>query len=539
MFLSTCVGSADGGSSWYGGSGFLRALRSILPTGVIAVLEARLDAAAMGMPPVYTPSIKGRDRVDRERHQKMRQLRLRGREPFPEARLPVRSLAAEVHAEHDPCALESGEHPRWRYTVAGRLMARRKHRHATFFDLRDQSGIIELCVRGDNPDKAACSPLIEADLGDILTAEGTIYVTDNHMLTISVVSSQLLAKALRLPPGRGARADGEPRGHQRDLSLLANEPARRLLETRSAAATAIRAWMAENSFVETGRPILDAFAARPFVARGDASRGSSRFSPRLDFRRCLLGGLERVYALEYRSRDEIYGCSGDMSTILDWAAAYIDYEDAARQVEEIIQRVAMAIAPGWLARGGETTVDLSPPWRSITVREGISRECGLDVLAANASELARWTPAKADPSADSWGSLVRGIYLAHVKPKLMQPTIVRDFPLTDRMFARRHPGFGKLACNFVAVIGGVEVAGGDTELNDPHEQLARLAAHEAGAPVDNDRAAAHCGREVRLLEYGLCPAAYAMLDIDRLISLLTDKSPRPPAPGSEADTVAR
>ncbi len=477
----------------------------------------------MGMRRVDAVSIKRRERVDRERHQKMQQLRMRGREPFPDVRLPARSLAAEIHAEHDPYALEAGEHPRWCYTVAGRLVARRKHRHATFFDLRDQSGIIELCVRRDNPDKARCSPLGDADLGDIFTVEGTIYVTENRSLTISVVSTQLLAKALRLPPGRGARADSEPRGHQRDLSLLADEPTRRLVETRSAAATAVRAWMAENLFVETSRPILDSLAARPLVARRDTSRskGSSRFSPRLAFRRCLLGGLERVYALEDRSRDENYGCPGDVVTVLDWATAYMDYEDAARQVEEIIRRVAMAVAPGWLARGGETTVDLSRPWQGITVREGISRQCGLDVLAADASELARWAPAKANPRTDSWGALVNGIYKVYVEPKLTQPTIVRDFPVTEQMFARGHPGFGKLACNFVAVIGGVEVASGDSELNDPREQRARLTADGADALVDNDRAGAHSDREVWLLEYGLCPAAYAVLDIDRLISLLT------------------
>jgi lysyl-tRNA synthetase class II len=149
-----------------------------------------------------------------------------------------------------------------------------KHRHATFIDLRDRSGIIELCVRGDNPDKTRCSPLIDADLGGIVTAEGTICVTDNHALTISVVSSQLVAKALRLLPGRGARADGELRDHQRDLGLLANESARRLIETQSAAATAVRVWMAENLFVETGRSILDAVAERPLVARREASRAS-------------------------------------------------------------------------------------------------------------------------------------------------------------------------------------------------------------------------------------------------------------------------
>jgi lysyl-tRNA synthetase class 2 len=478
----------------------------------------------MGTSPVHTPNIRRRDRIDHERHQKMRQLRLRGQEPFPDVCLPARSLATEIHAEHDPRALEPGEHSRWRYTVAGRLIARRKHRHATFFDLRDQSGVIELCVRRDSPDEARCSSLIGADLGDILTADGAIYVTDNHTLTISVVSSQLLAKSLRLPPGRSARADSEPGGCQRDLNLLANESTRRLIEIRSAVATAVRVWMGENFFVETSGPTLDALAARPPVARRDTSRptSSSRFSPRLDFRRCLLGGLERVYALEGRLGNEISECSGGVLTILDWATAYIDYWGAARQVQEIIQRIAMAIASGPRARSGET-IDLSGPWRSITVRESISRECGFDVLDADASTLARWTPAKGDLGAGSWGSLVNSIYTAHVEPKIMQPTIVRDFPLTDQMFARGHPEFGKLARDFAVVIEGVKVAGGDSELNDPHEQRARLTADESGISV-NDRAAAYRDREVRLLEYGLCPAAYAMLDIDRLIFLLTDES---------------
>jgi len=479
------------------------------PAYKIGAVHQRLAA------PLHTADLKRGVRIDRERHQKIRQLRLRGQEPFPDAHLPARSLAAEIYAEHDPGALEPGEHRRWRYKVAGRLMARRKHRHATFFDLRDRSGVIELCVRRDNPDGARYSALTGADLGDILTAEGAVYVTDNHKLTISVASSQLLAKALRLPPGRSARADSEPRGHQRDLDLLADEPTRRLVETRSVAATAVRAWMAESLFVEASR--------RP--------RSPSRLSTRLDFRRCLLGGLERVYALEDRSRDGISGCH--VFTALDWATAYSDYEDATRQVEGIMRRVAMVIAPDPLARSEETTIDLSRPWQSITVRESILRQCGLDVLAADASALARWTPAKGDLEIDSWGSLVNGIYKAHVEPKLTQQTIVRDFPLTDQVFARRHPEFSELACNFAAVIAGVEVAGGDSELNDPHEQRDRLTPDGAGASaVDNDdRAIAHRDREVWLLEYGLCPAAYATLDIDRLISLLTD-SPRPPAPGS-------
>jgi lysyl-tRNA synthetase class 2 len=477
-------------------------------------LEARVDAAGTSR----------RERIDRERHQKMRQLRLRGEEPFPDARVPTRSLAAEIHAEHDPRALEVGEHPQWRYTVAGRLMARRKHRHATFYDLRDQSGVVELCVRRDTPDKARCSPLVGADLGDILTAEGALYVTDNHALTISVASSRLVAKALRLPPGGGARAGSEPRDHQKDLSLLASEPARRRVEDRSVAAMAIRTWMAERSFVETIGPTIDALAARPLAARSDACTpmGSSRFSPRLNFRRCLLGGLERVYVLDDRSE----GYADGATTLLDWAGAYFDYGDAARQVEEIIQRVAMAIAPDRFARGAGMVADLTRPWQTVTLRESIATRCGLDVLSADAAALASLAPPQADPTTHSWGSLVNGIYATRVEPELMRPTIVRDFPLVDQTFARKHPECDKLACNFVAVIGGVAVAGGDSELNDPHEQRARLVAEDAAASVHGDRDAAHRDREVRLLEYGLCPAAYATIDVDRLLSVLTGESSR-------------
>lgn len=191
-----------------------------------------------------TPSARPPRRIDRERHRKLRQLRLQGAEPYPRADLPSRSLAADLYAAHDPAVMACGEHEGLQYTVAGRLVARRKHRHATFLDITDGSGVVELCIKRERLDDSRCMPLRGADIGDIVCARGTIYVTDNHRLTLSVTGAQLLAKALRLPPVRaGAPHAGTPRYRQRELDLLANKRTRALFQARSALTAAMREWM--------------------------------------------------------------------------------------------------------------------------------------------------------------------------------------------------------------------------------------------------------------------------------------------------------
>lgn len=450
-----------------------------------------------------------RDRIDRERHSKLRQLRVQGHEPFSAAHLVSRSLAAAIQAEHDPRMLDPGEHHQWRYTVAGRLVARRKHRHATFFDLRDQSGVIELSVKRDRQGSGECSLLISADLGDIVAVEGVVYVTDNHRLTISVLTAELLTKALRSPPPhRIDRAGDDQSRRQHELSLLVNERARLLVEIRSSVAEATRAWMTENLFIEVGE-------SRFRIHAGG-----------LDLRRCLLGGLERVYGMRQYS--------GGESTTLEWATAYIEYHEAAKQVEALIRHVAHVVSPRAFKFRSDNVVDFEPPWRSTTVRDAIMKECGLDVITLQRSELAGWISPTPRTNDESWGALVNYIYSTHVEPKLINPTIVYDFPLSDQAFARRHPTHDELACSFALVIGGIEMARGRTELNDPQEQRLRLAARDGTSLDDGWRTAGHLDREVRLLEYGMTPAACASLEIDRLSMLIMKARPTGVEPVSAA-----
>ncbi len=476
----------------------------------------------LAVPAVPTPFCAGGPRCDRTRLRKLQQMRLQGREPFPKVQLSSRVLATAIHASHDPGALAAGEHPGWRYVVAGRLVARRKHRHATFFDLQDQSGIIELCARRHELDHAHCVQLLEADIGDILTVEGTIYITDNHKLTLSVVSSQLLAKALRAPPGRANEAKRIGNGRrQRDLDVLANAHTRVLVEARSSATYAIREWMAQNSFLELEGPWLHPV-------------GGVEGSLRLDLRRYLLGGLERVFVVDTRARGSDRPTRRCERVSLEWSVAYVDYMAVARQARELILHVAAALRRQLRGLSGGSPVALGDPWRTITVREGILQHCGLDLMTADRQALAACLDGRAGSGERSWGALVNGVYKTRVEPQLTGPTIVCELPLLGRALVKQHPVHDALSDSFEVVISGHAVASGHSELNDPHEQRARLTAEETLDAGDERVAPVTDDPEVRLLEYGLCPAAGAELAVDRLITLLIGARPTGVEPVSAA-----
>jgi lysyl-tRNA synthetase class 2 len=446
------------------------------------------------------PFTTRRPRVDPERYDKLQQLRLEGPEPFPDVHLRSRSLAATIYASHDPRTLDPGEHLSWRYTVAGRLVARRKHRHATFFDLRDQSGVVELCARRDQPTHADSMQLLGANIGDILAAEGTVYVTDNHRLALSVLASRLLTKALRPPPTRtnGITTTGAG-SHQREPELLANKQARVRVIARSELTATARDWMRQNLFLEV----------------------SSSAPSRLHLRRCLLSGLERVYELKRCFGSDNSQVDGADATTLAWSAAYIDCKESARQTETLIQRAAASIAPDMRVSSQGRSIDLRGPWRSTTVRQGILEQTGIDILAADANAIARHLPSSVPAAESSWASLVNQLYAQLLEPKLIEPTIVYDFPLAARALVRRHPVHRDLADCFRVVIGGAEVARGDSELNDPEELWARVNAGRDSSPGGHGPAAAYQEEEVRLLEYGLFPAASAQVQLERLLLLLT------------------
>src|SRR2546423_3594773 len=357
------------------------------------------------------------------RRRKLEALRAAGVDPFPHAFAGVIPIA-DVRDEF--AGLEPGAETDRVARVAGRLAARRPAGKMAFLDLVDRSGRLQLQARVDDLGDEGYQRLTSLDLGDLIGADGTVFASKRGELTLRVKAFQLLAKSLRPPPEKyhGLR-DVETRYRQRELDLMANDETRALFLMRAKAMTAIRRFLDEHGFVEVETPVLQPLyggaLARPFVTHYNALDRDFylRIATELYLKRLIVGGLERVYALGKDFRNE--GLSHKHNpefTMLEWYEAYVDYEDVARELEELISYVAGEV-------GYEGDIDFSTPWRRVTLRDAILEKTGLDVLELRDRDAlvaaAQEKNIALDPT-ETWPRLVDELLSKHVEPELTQPT---------------------------------------------------------------------------------------------------------------------
>jgi lysyl-tRNA synthetase, class II len=468
-----------------------------------------------------------------ERRAKLERLRERGVEPFPHiaTRVP-RTWIADVQGAHDPAQLAPGEHEGLSYRIAGRLIARRGHAKTTFFDVRDQSGTLQVVARQEGMGQAPYDAMLDLDIGDIVTVEGCVYVTQRGQLTLAVSHCTMLAKALRPPPDRyHGMGDQGSRYRYRELDLLANERTREMFFKRTKMIEAIHDFLRSRGFTQVETPMLQTLAggaaSRPFVTHHNALDIDVylRISVELYLNRCIVGGLENIYDLGRAFRNE--GLSHRHSpefTILEWMMSYADYWDVAKMTEEMAESVALAtLGTTKVEQFDGQTIDLATPWRRITLRDAIKDAVGLDFLQASNAELLEVLDGQADPDA-TWAKLVDAVYVKHVEPTLYQPTHVFDFPVDLFPICKRHPEDARLSEHFDSVIRGMEILSGDTELNDPLDQHQRFVIQRqqaAGDAGDDDQPQPNDEEYVRALEYGMAPTAGGGLGVDRLLMVLT------------------
>jgi lysyl-tRNA synthetase class 2 len=447
-----------------------------------------------------------------ERRAKMERLRAEGIDPYPPVTLwGKRTPIADVWAAHDPATLDAGEHPELTYHVAGRLISRRGHGKTAFLDLRDLSGSIQVIVRVDALGQETYDRILGLDIGDIVGIEGFIYVTQRGQLALAVRECILLTKTLRPPPDKHhGLGDTGTRYRYRELDLLANEDTRELFITRHKIVFAIREWLNERNFVEVETPALQSLAggagSRPFLNR------------------CIVGGMENVYDMGKVFRNE--GISPKHSpefTIIEFMCAYSDYNDVATVTEEMFRDVAQkALGRTTIKRGGEE-IDLAKPWRRVTMRELISERLGLDFMESTREQLAEALEEPMDPAA-TWAEVVADVYSEKIESTINQPTHVFDFPLEPFPITKRHSVHPELAEHFDAVIGGIELVSGDTELNDPVDQWQRFVDQRKRRMID-DEDVPHPNDEeyARAIEYGYSPTAGGGMGVDRLVMILTER----------------
>jgi lysyl-tRNA synthetase, class II len=424
-------------------------------------------------------------------------------------RFPDREPIASVRAEAE--SLEPGAEGDETHRIAGRVLGRRGHGKLVFLDLVDRSGQIQLLCSADR-----VGP-VDLDLGDIVGAVGKAARAKRGEPSLAVDELTLLAKTRRpLPDTFHGLVDTETRYRKRYLDLLVNEKAREDVAVRARLVAAIRRYLDERGFVEVETPILQprygGALAEPFVTHSNELDADLylRIADELYLKRLIVGGLEKVYEIGKDFRNESVSFKHQPEfTMLEWYEAYADYEDTMARIEELVAEAAQAAIGTTKISFREHEVDLKPPWRRTKLIDALEEE---SVWTRDAAELRRRLEERGMDLAqdDTWAQLVDHALSHLVEPKLIEPTILYDYPVELSPLARRKDGEEGIVERFEYFVGGIELGNAYSELNDAEEQAARFA--EMGAD-DPDY--------VEALAYGMPPTGGLGLGIDRLSMLLT------------------
>ena len=486
--------------------------------------------------------------LERNRLEKLNRLRAKLIEPYPTRAVRTHTSQSIIREfEAAEAATAQGEQiPSLKATLAGRLRSLRPMGKITFAHIEDGEGQIQLFLRANDigPEQLDLFNH-EFDLGDFVQASGEMFRTRSGEITLRVESFKMLAKALApLPAAKDELVEGEVVSHatlkdpeiryrQRYADLAVNPDVRQIFKTRTAIISALRDFLDGQGFMEVETPVLQPIyggaAAKPFITHHNQLHQDLylRIAFELYLKRLLVGMYDRVYEIGHDFRNE--GVSQKHNpefTQLEFYAAYWDYNDVMAFCEQMVAYVAERVLGTTVIQYQGHEVDLSPPWRRVTLREAAIEVTGIDYLDyPTAEELASALKAKgfeAKPGA-TWGHLIDKVLLDAVDPTLIQPTFVMDYPRDISPFAKTKPDDPTHVERFEFFIAGMEMGNAFSELNDPFDQERRFL--EAGQLYAAEDDEAHPMDEdyLRAMKYGMPPNGGFGMGIDRLVMLLTDK----------------
>ncbi len=463
---------------------------------------------------------------------KLEALRDAGVDPYPPR--SIRShTAAEVNAAVEVLPPDVSEAQGLVVDVAGRVVGRRDMGKATFVDLQDGTGRIQVLFRQNTLESYDSLKLV--DLGDFIGAHGVPMRTRTGQPTVGATGWTMLSKALHAPPEKfHGLADPELRQRHRYLDLMSNDETRETFTIRSRAISAIRRFLDSRGFLEVETPILQTSesgaAARPFVTHFNALDEDRvlRISLELHLKRLLIGGLERVYEIGRNFRNEGMSFKHNPEfTMIETYEAYADYNGVARMVEEMVSSVALEVLGTTRVTFREWEIDLAPPWTRITFDDAMREWGGPDLEryrdADSLREELRRRGIEVSPSA-GYGKLADEAMSHYIEPNLIQPTFLLDYPVELSPLAKRKPGSDRLVERFECFIGGFEFGNAYTELNDPIEQRARFDVQLELKAAGDDEVELVDDDFLFALEHGMPPTGGFGMGIDRLIMLLTGQT---------------
>lgn len=466
------------------------------------------------------------------RKEKLLRLQARGINPYPYG-FSRTHTAADLREGFG--SLAPAQHTGVEVAVAGRILAVRRMGKASFFDLHDRTGRIQIFATPQTLGPENYEFWLDAlDIGDIVGIRGEVFTTKTGELSVAAEELVLLAKALRpLPEKWHGLRDVETRYRERALDFVANPRAREILIKRATILRTIRNFLDARGFIEVETPVLQPIpggaAARPFVTHHhELGRDLYlRIAPELYLKRLLVGGLEKVYEIGRNFRNE--GVSSEHNpefTALEAYEAYTDYQGMMELAEGLIEACVLAVAGTTRLEYQGRWIDFSRPWRRVGLLELVAEATGCDVekpLAELLLELDRRGIAipehlKRGPK----GKVIEHLLETCAEKTLWDPSFVLDYPLDISPLAKRKRDRPDLVERFELYIAGREVANAFSELNDPEEQRERFWAQEKLRAQGDEEAQRIDEDFVRDLELGMPPAGGIGVGLDRLTMILTN-----------------
>ncbi|MDD5658597.1 MAG: lysine--tRNA ligase [Actinomycetota bacterium] len=433
--------------------------------------------------------------------------------------------------------LESGEKTETDviYSIAGRIMAFRKHGKATFAVLKDFSGQIQLYLNIKNVGDEKYYDFLNLDIGDTVGVKGSVFKTHTGELSINVRDYELLSKSIRILPEKWhGLKDKEIRYRQRYLDFIVNPSVKEVFVTRIKMIEAFRKFLTSKGFLEVETPMLQSIpggaAAKPFITHHNALNMELylRIAPELYLKRLIIGGFEKVFEINRNFRNEGISYKHNPEfTMLEFYQAFADYNDLIALTEELLKYVAKEASGKLKFNYRDNDIDFEGSWDKITMIDSIKKFTGLNVdfdkSIYELRNMADKSNLKIDKSFGK-GKIINEFFDNFVQPKLIKPTFIKDYPVEISPLARKSPKNPNLTERFELFMGGEEIANAFSELIDPKDQFERFK-FQVKSKDEEERITGKIDVDfLKALEYGMPPTGGEGIGIDRLAMIITECS---------------
>ncbi|MCL2399045.1 MAG: lysine--tRNA ligase [Defluviitaleaceae bacterium] len=462
------------------------------------------------------------------RLEKLEALQASGQDPFQQVKYDVTHHSIEIKEN-----FETLEESATIISIAGRIMSRRVMGKASFCDIQDRDGRIQVYVRRDDIGEELYEAFKHYDIGDIAGITGIVIKTKTGEISLKAKSVILLAKSLQVLPEKfHGLKDQELRYRKRYLDLIVNPDIKDVFLKRTAIIKAIRTFLDNRGYLEVDTPVLQTIAggasARPFVTKHNTLHLDMylRIALELPLKRLIVGGLERVYEIGRVFRNEGMSIRHNPEfTMLELYEAYTDYHGMMDLTETMLREVSQKVLGVTTVPYGDHTIDLGKPFERLTMVEAVKKYSNVDFSSIKALEEAQDIAKAHHLKVEKWhgkGHILELFFDEYVEKHLIQPTFIMDHPIEISHLTKSKPNDPGYTERFELFIVGREFANAYSELNDPIDQRRRFQHQEQMKNAGDEEATAIDEDFLMALEYGMPPTGGMGLGIERLIMLLTN-----------------